>query len=170
MQTKAKSNSVITHEVVGQLISFNVREAGSITLDLGKVANANRERAEVHGFIQRISDAAAISRDPLTGKPASPTEKLEAMRELVEHYESGSAEWSRRREGGMGATGGLLFRALRAMYDGKRTDEQLREFLDKLSRSEQTALLVSDKVKPFADAIRAEAGKGVDAEALLAGL
>jgi hypothetical protein len=94
MQTKLKVNSVITHErLESGAIRFNVRGAGFVDFNLQKVHAANRDYAALHGFIQRISDGAAMSRDSTNGAPASPADKLAAMERLVEHYESGSDQW-----------------------------------------------------------------------------
>jgi len=174
MLTKPKSNSVITHEVMGDgtsaRISFNVKDAGTVTLDVGNVSSDIYNRAALHGLIQRVSDAAAISRDPATGKPATPADKLAAMKAIVDHYNSGTSEWSRRREGGGGETGGLLYLALARAYPGKHPDE-LREFVKARSSAERNALLISEKLKPHVDAIRAaRAPTTVDAEELLSSL
>lgn len=113
MNTKAKSNSVITHNVSEDtFITFNVLGVGSLTLDTTNLSNECRNRAMIHGMIQRISDAAAISRDTETGQPATAQEKFDAMKRLVDHYESGTAEWSRVAAAGEGKSGGLLARAL----------------------------------------------------------
>lgn len=102
METKRKSNSVVTVQQDGTVLVFDVMGAGRLAFDVSNANAACRQHAEMHGWKQRISDAAAMSRDPETGKPATAQEKLAAMRELVEHYESGSAEWSRVGGGGGG--------------------------------------------------------------------
>ncbi len=95
MQTKAKGNSVITHALEGDKITFTVLGAGAVTMDTEKLHDDIMQRAAIHGLIQRISDAAAIGRDPETGRSASPAEKLAAMTELVAYYETGTADWKR---------------------------------------------------------------------------
>lgn len=170
MQTKPKSNSVITHEMRDGAIAFVVAGVGEVVVDLSAISSEVRDRALYHGLIQRVSDAAAISRDPETGKSASPADKLAAMKELVDHYNSGSPDWSRRRAGGTGGgREGLLFTALVRLYPGKSA-ELIREFLKGKSRAEQSALSSSAKVRPIIDSIRAEAGRGIDGDALLDGL
>ena len=95
MQTKAKGNSVITHALDGDKITFTVLGAGAVVMDTTKLADAIMQRAAIHGLIQRISDAAALGRDPDTGRSASPMDKLSAMTELVAYYETGTEEWKR---------------------------------------------------------------------------
>lgn len=175
MNTKPKSNSVITHEVVvgedGNIsIIFKVVGAGQTTLDLRNISQSNKNRAMIHGFIQRISDAAAISRNPSTGLPASPADKLTAMDEVVQHYASGTEEWSRKRTGGVGADSGLLLEALTRMYPGKAR-EALQAWLKQRTPAERAGLMAEERVKATIDQIRMErAPKDVDAGALLAGL
>lgn len=171
MQTKPKANSVITHslntEGLHPVITFHVRGAGAITLDMDRLSADVVQRAAIHGMIQRISDAAAISRDEETGLPATPEEKLEAMSRLVAHYESGTSEWSRVAEAG--PKGGVLFKALCEMFPD-RDAKSIREWLDELSKKEQTALRADPKVKAIIDRMQAEVGKSasVDTSALLA--
>lgn len=146
-----KSNSVITHEVVAgtltgtALIHFHVKGADSIALDMTKLNADVVKRAAIHGMIQRISDAAAISRDPETGKSATPQEKYDAMAQLIAHYESGTSEWSRTRSGD-GAPKGVLFRALCIVYP-KRQPEEIREWLKGKSKAEKATMRQSKKVR-----------------------
>ena len=168
MQVKPKSNSIITHEVSGNVITFHVKQAGSIVFDMDKVNPANVSHAAIHGFIQRISDGAAMSRDPQTGQPATPADKHARMQSIAEHYMSGVADWSMRREG-VGIEGGLLFRALSKLYPNKSADE-LRTFIEGVSTKERAALMVSPKVKPIVDELRAASVGDINAEDILAKL
>lgn len=165
---KERSNSVITTEVnasVGTIV-FNVRGAGALTLHMERVSAGNKAYAALHGFKQRISDAAAIERNSETGLPASPGDKLAAMRALVEHYESGSPEWATR-VARTASEGGLLLQSLVRIGVARETAV---ERIAQWSRSEQLAVLNSPKVKVHADAIRLEAGKGIEVSGLLEGL
>lgn len=170
MQTKPKSNSVVTHAQGedGALI-FRVKDVGELRFDIAKCSEATRKRAELHGWIQRISDAAAQSRDTKTGKPAEPREKLSAMKRLVDWYETGTVDW--KMSGGERTAPGsaekaLLVRCLREIYT-ERTEEDLRAWVEKRSAAERAALLASEKIKQWAELFRAEQGSGVDAEELL---
>lgn len=78
------------------VVRFVVDGAGELDLDLRKVHADNTARATLHGFVQKVSDRAAKKCDPKTGKPAPVGEKFQAMRTLVEHLNSGSADWSLR--------------------------------------------------------------------------
>jgi hypothetical protein len=96
MQTKPKANSVVTHAIVDGKIVFTVKDAGTFTFDPNKASATNRARAIVHGFIQRIADGAAISRNPDNGQPATAADKMARMQRIADHYESGAEEWAMR--------------------------------------------------------------------------
>jgi hypothetical protein len=115
MQTKAKSNSIVTSVIpegtpmidltvrVPASILFQVLNQGEIGFDLTKVSPENHGRALLHGWNQRIPDAAAIGRTDEDGNHIPEAErtriKAERMNDLCIHYESGTEEWSRRKEG-----------------------------------------------------------------------
>ena len=165
MVTKPKSNSVITHAVEAGVITFTVKDAGECTLDMAQVHPAIREQAMIHGMIQRISDAAAISRNPETGLPATPEEKLMAMAVLADHYMTGTDEWRRTGTGG-GERTSILFRALVNLYPAK-APEDIREWIKSKSKTELAALRNSPKVRAEIDRIAPKAG---DADEMLAEL
>lgn len=119
MQTKPKSNSIVTsaYDAARNVITFTVLDVGECELDLNKVAEANMRRAAVHGWNQRIPDAAAIGVADKEGNVIPRAErnriKYERMNELCRHYESGSEEWSRRGPSiGGGAPEGLTLLAI----------------------------------------------------------
>ena len=125
-------------------------------------------QAALHGLKQKLVDAAAISRNPDTGKPASPDDKWAAVMEVYSRITGPGATWNKTREGGAGGSGGLLFRALVRLYPAKTAD-QLREYLDGKSDAEKTALRKNPKVATVIEEIRAETGKAanVDTDELL---
>ena len=118
MQTTAKANSIITTKAtdedmievivsVPRCLIFTVLDNGDVTLDLSKVSAENNGRALVHGWNQRIPDAAAIGVTDSDGVVIPKAErtriKKERMNDLCVHYESGTPEWSRRGDGTGGA-------------------------------------------------------------------
>lgn len=166
MNTKAKSNSVITHEVTDDHVVFHVLGVGDIALNMAAISSENKARACLHGMIQRISDAAAISRDSETGEAATPQDKYDAMQRLVTHYESGTSEWSRRPVAGEGKSGGLLFKALCAMSAETKTADEIREWMATKTKAQLTALRNSPKVAAIIAELRPVSIE-VDADALM---
>lgn len=130
-------------------------------------ASANYTTFAWHGAKQKAIDAAAISRDPETGRAASVGTKREACREAIRRALAG--DWFKNRgEGGTG-TGGLLYRALCRLYAETKTPEAIREWLNGKTDAEQAALRKNSKVAAMIETIRAESAKadGIDSEGLL---
>lgn len=108
MQSKPKVNSIITHALSDDkcVITFTVKDAegpgrpGRFTFDVTGAHPDMQHMAAVHGFIQRISDGAAMSRDKETGKPATPAEKMARMQAIADHYAGGATTWGMNRVAG----------------------------------------------------------------------
>jgi len=171
---ETKKARVITTRIDGNLVTFEVRDAGNVTLDLSKLADEVKDRAMIHGMVQRVSDAAAMSRNDETGKPASPVDKLTAMARLVDHYNSGTHLWTMNREGGGGGNeGGLLGQVLMRAYgpkSGETSDahrERILAYVKKRTPKERAALLAEPRLAQIAVQIREEQGKGVDTSGML---
>lgn len=121
-------------------------------------------QAIMHGLKQKLVDAAAISRDPVTGATATIDTKYAAVREVYDRLLAG--EWNKRREGGGGGSGegGLLFRALVKFYEGKKDSETVRVWLEGKSKAEQAALRANPKIAAIIETLRpkADEAKGED--------
>jgi len=136
----------------------------SLSLHVSQLSVDVAAHALMHGLKQKLVDAAAISRNPETGRAASVDDKFDAVKEVYDRLLSG--EWNKRREGGAGgAAGGLLFRALCRMYAGKKDADAIREFLDAKTDAEKAALRKNSKVAAIIEEIRAESAKPEDTSA-----
>lgn len=158
--------------MVGEL-ALHFSNGKSIVVPMGALSPEIVTQAAMHGLKQKLVDAAAISRDTATGKAATIDTKYEAVREVYDRLIAG--EWNKRREGS-GATGGLLKRALIEMYDGRKTADQITEYLAGKSDKDKAALRKNPKVAEIIERLRAEDAKdsgedsGVDLLAELEGL
>lgn len=67
-----------------------------LTFDADRVHSGLHERAEMHGWEQRLRDNAALSRKQKDGSVVTITEAMRraAVKELVDHYHGGSADWA----------------------------------------------------------------------------
>lgn len=131
-----------------------------------------KHAAMLHGLKQKLIDAAAISRNPDTGRSASPEDKWQAVYDMAARVTGETGQWNAARGDGAGAGGnGLLFRALVRMYPAK-TQEQLRVYLDGKTKAEQAALRANPKVAAVIDELKSAAVKAgdVDTDELLAEL
>ena len=178
MQIKPKSNSVVTHQQMPDgALRINVLGAGVVDFYPSKASAECRERAETHGWLQRLVDAAAIAaaeypreatpEQRAAIKKAHASAKLDAIVEVVGHYHTGTVDWRLVATGGSG-DGGVLFTAL-CRLNPDATSAQVREFVSELTTGEKTALMVQDEnVKAMIDTIRAErAPKDLDTSAIL---
>jgi hypothetical protein len=106
MLSKPKENSLVTavYDDTARTITFTSLGAGTTVLYLNKVSAAIKAQAMLHGFGQRVPDAAALTTDP-PPKDATPEqraaiakkraqEKLAGMVRLVDWYNTGTEEWS----------------------------------------------------------------------------
>lgn len=117
----------------------------------------------MHGLKQKLVDAAAISRNPDTGRSATIDDKYAAVREVYDRLLSG--QWNKGRADGTTGTGGYLFRALCILYTTK-TPEAIREFLSKKSKVEQAALRATPKIKAIIDDLKLADAENGDDDAL----
>lgn len=174
---KKRANSVVTHahDADAQTITFAVAGEAALVLNLTQLSDEVAERAFVHGMVQRISDAAAMSRDPTTGKPATPADKRARMAALVEHYESGTADWNLKRAAGNGPGEGLTIRAMGDVFHklAEECRDMVKALAAKRSITEREALAVfasSTEIAKRIAELRAEraAEAGISADDILA--
>ena len=131
-----------------------------IELNPVDLADSVYKQAVYHGLKQKLVDAAAISRNPETGRSASIEDKYQAVKAVYDRLIAG--HWNAvRGEGGTG-TGGLLFAALCRMYAGRKTEEELREWLATKDKKAQTELRKNPKVASIIEQIKAERGADDD--------
>lgn len=125
--------------------------------------------AIMHGLKQKLCDAAAISRNPNTGRPATAEDKYNAVKVVYDRIVE-EGRWNAVREGG-GAVGGLLLKALVRLYPARSADA-LREYLDGKTDAEKSALRRTPKIAAMIETIREEAGKSanIDTDELLSEL
>lgn len=139
----------------------------TLAIDATTLAGDIQAMATLHGLKQKLVDAAAISRNPDTGRSATIDDKYNAVREVYDRLLAG--QWNKGRADGSVGRGGLLFRALCILYADK-SPEAIRAFLEKKTKTEQAALRATPKIAAIIDDIRAadaESGDAPDVEAML---
>lgn len=183
MQSKAKSNSVVTTRLLDTgVIEFTVLKAAAdgvgaatMTLDPKACSEPVRARAVVHGLVARVVDRAALDRNKTTGKSASGAEKFAAMKTLVDHYASGAESWAmaQAERAPRGPSLDPIILAAVSEATGRGAVEVL-EMVTKGAAGKAitleaylAALAASIKVAPIVAWMRAEAAAGLDGDALL---
>jgi len=138
-------NATMSVRANGMELVFEFNGLPELKLDVAQLTEGIQRMAMVHGIKQKCVDAAALSRDPATGRSATAREKYDAVRGMLERLTSGT--WNDR-GAGAGETGGALLNALCAAYPA-RSRADLAEWLKGKSDKEKRALRNSDKLKPF---------------------
>lgn len=161
-QTETKRNAALNATINGLSLGIQFADGKTLTMDAGLLTDSIRAQAMMHGLKQKLCDAAAISRNPETGKPATIADKYAAVRAVYDRLLSG--EWNARREGSGGST--LLLRALVALYPA-RTAEALREWLGKMDDAQKAALKLNPRVAAKIAELQAERASDIDSDELL---
>lgn len=161
-----KRTPAIAAEITGTRLVFTGNNGRELSVSVDQLADDIRTQAMMHGLKQKIGDAAAISRNPETGRSATTDDKFDAMSEVLNRLLSG--QWNKTRESGDG--GGLLFKAL-CRVKADKTPAEVRVYLDGRTKEEQAALRKVPAIASAIETIKAENAKdnGIDGEALLAG-
>lgn len=164
-----KKQSAVETSTTGNELTLTFANGEILRVYFDGLSQPIRDAAMVHGLKQKLCDAAAINRDPATGKPATIATKYEAVREVFDRITSPDGTWNKIREGGNNS-GGLLLTALVRMYAGRKTRDDLTTFLASKTDAEKAALRKNAKIAAIIEEIRAERAtddEGVDSDAIL---
>lgn len=166
MNNATKRAAAITATIDGQALTLTFANGQELKLRADALNTDIQQHAIMHGLKQKLVDAAAISRNTETGRPATVEDKYQAVRTVYDRLLAGA--WNATREGAC-AGGGLLLQALCRMYAGRKTPDELRAFLADKSDAEKTALRKNPRVAEIIEAIRMETGKAanIDTDGLL---
>jgi hypothetical protein len=137
----------ITRSVEGDTITFASTDGGfKFSINAASLSPDIQRRAMIHGLIQTIGDAAALSYTQPDGSVKRPTmeEKFAEMQSRAAVLVEG--QWSAVRESSGRASGETLFGLALQEVTGKTSDE-VREFLTSLSKDEVKALRADPTVK-----------------------
>lgn len=147
-------------------LTLNFANGKELVISTNNLKDGLLYMAAIHGLKQKLVDAAALTRNPETGRAATVEDKYQAVKAVYDRLLAG--QWNAVREGG-GATGGLLLQALVRMYAGRKTPDELRAFLADKTDAEKTALRKNPRVAQIIETIREETGKAanVDTDAML---
>ena len=139
---KKRANSIITVTRWDNKLKFAFTGVGDFTFDPDKVSAENRARAMVHGFEQRVRDAAALSVDRDTGKSATAQAKFDAAKRIADHLMSGATEWNLKPAATGGLDAGLVIMAIMRVFR-KSLDEAETVIATTMSKKgiERTAAL-----------------------------
>lgn len=172
MKNETKRTPAITVEttLASMTVQIAFSDGRTIGFSVDEMTSDIRHAAMLHGFKQKLVDAAAISRNPDTGRSATIDDKYASVREVYDRLLAGS--WNKGRADGQATgSGGLLFRAL-CIHKPTSTPEAIRIFLEKKTPKEKAALRGVTAIASIIETLKAESVKSrdVDEAALFAGL
>lgn len=133
-------------------VVFESANGDKIEVILKSLDEQTRLYAACHGIKQKCVDAAALSRNPLTGASATVADKWRELVEVAERINNGGG-WNAKRGDGE-PSGGLLLMALIELNPNK-TREWLVEWLNTKTNADKAALRGNPKIAPIIDRIRA---------------
>ncbi len=165
-------------DIAAGTVTFNVKDRTPLVLHADKLHPDIKLRAALVGMAQvRIVDAAAVPAADADGNIIPEAKRLDLkhanMAELIEHYETGTAEWSRVGQGGGGKS--LTIEAIARVQSKtyEQVEADVAEFAKKKHAGDTKKALAflrtGERVMKAMEAIRAErtpAAK-VDADAAL---
>ena len=171
----ARKNAIvsITRNAENGELTFTVADTGEFNLNPAELSDEVRNRAMLHGLVQKVSDAAAM------GKDATPSDKFAAMKSVADRLIEG--EWSKRTGEGSGNVAGIIYRAFREFVETSAkaakkpvpAEEAIRAVYDAKDRAGQLALRTVPAITTIIERMKAEKGStgpAVDADSLLADL
>lgn len=163
--TRDQPNGKTTVNDTIRLTFANGRE---VVLQVGDLPDNILGDALMHGLKQKLVDAAAMSRNPDTGRSATLDDKYAAVNEVAGRLVIGA--WNKVRDGAA-TSGGLLFRALCEMY-ARKTPEEIKAFLEQKSDEEKAALRANPKIAAIIATLKAAQAKSsdIDTDAMLGDL
>ena len=178
----ARKNSIVSVTVNDdKSLTFTVDGAGSFDLNPANLSLAIRERAELHGLVQKVSDAAAIPKADLSGDAVADAktkfERMEAVRNSIV-----AGDWSKRSGDGSGPVAGIILAAYREFVANAAaakkvpapSAEMINDAYAKMDKKAQLALRRVPEIAAIMERIKSErgadSGSTVDVDALLSGL
>lgn len=169
-----KTATAVATTVEGRQLILKFGNGQSLTVDATKLHAEIVQAALMHGLKQKLIDAAAISRDPETGRTATIDDKFNAVRAVYQRITDPNApSWNAVRVAGEGsskAKGGMLVAAMMRLTTKSRAE--VLEFLETRTKEEVAALRKNPRVEEIMAQLRAEQANtdGIDSDALLDGL
>lgn len=158
----------ITATLDGAVLTLAFSNGEAVSVDADTLSDDVRGYAMLHGLKQKLVDAAAIARNPDTGRSATIDDKFASVYEVAERLKAGA--WNKTREGGEGTGGSSLLARALVQMTGK-TRAAIEEFLNGKTKEERTALRKNPKVAAIIAELQAASRKdAVDTDSMLEAL
>jgi hypothetical protein len=158
-----KSNAIYTDVSTEEALRLQFRTGEVLELTFADLGEDILFRAAKHGIKQKVIDSMAMSRDPTTGKSATPGEKIAAAREVVAQLLVG--KWSVGRGAGSSSLEVLAIMASFPKFQALGR-AATKEWFKSQSLSRQAGILGLPAVQVAMAKLLAEQAKGIDGDAI----
>jgi hypothetical protein len=146
--TNAKRTAISADIFMPKLtLTLNFADGKELVIDAAALRPEIRDMAMMHGLKQKLVDAAALSRNPVNGQPASVADKYDAVKRVADRLMSADGTWNEGRGEGNSATSGsgnMLVRALMHMRGCSETFA--KDFLSSKTKEQIAALKKNPRV------------------------
>lgn len=165
-----KLATAVSATIAGPILTLRFSNGEQLAVDANALSPDIQQQAMMHGLKQKLIDAAAIARDPETGRTATIDDKFNAVREVYDRITAAEGStWNKARGNGEsgGNKGGLLVRAMMRLTSKSR--DAIIEFLDAKTKEELAALRKNPRIAEIIAQLQVENANtnGVDSDALL---
>ena len=162
---ETKRIPVISADVQGTKLILDFSNGEQLIVNAAGLSDQIRSDAIMHGLKQKLVDAAAIARNPDTGKSATIADKFNAVKDIFDRITSENGTWNKVRGDGSGnGSSGLLVRALMQLNSNTRVE--IETWLEPKTKEQKAALRINPKVAAIITAIQS-ANSAIDSDELL---
>lgn len=164
-------NSTISADVFLPKMTLTLTFSGGqeIVIDAGALRPEIQQMAMLHGLKQKLVDAAAISRNPDNGQPASVADKFAAVKKVADRLMSAEGQWNEGRGAaneGAPKSNDVLLRAMMQMTGN--SEVYMKDWLGNKTKEQRAALKKNPKVAAIiAELQAATVSNGVNTDDLL---
>lgn len=168
-----KLATAVAATIAGPILTLKFANDSILTIDANALTPDIQQQAMMHGLKQKLIDAAAIARDPETGRTATIDDKYNAVYEVYQRITAAEGStWNKARgngEGGNSNKGGMLLRAVMRLTSKSRADAMA--WLEARSKEEVAALRKNPRIMEIMAALQVESANtnGIDSDSLLEG-
>lgn len=141
-----KSRDSIETSLNGTKLSFIFSNGQAIDIDTTTLSPEIREAAMIHGLRAKLIDGAAMSRNTVTGKPASMDDKFNAVNEIATRITAKDGTWNKGRSGESAPKTTILVRAIAEVMN--KTIEQAKEFVAQRDKAQIAGLKAHPRIRP----------------------
>ena len=166
MTTETKRIPAVSADTTADgAVKFTFSDGRALLIEPWRLSDTIRHAAVVHGLKAKLVDAAAIARNPDTGRSATIDDKYDAVREIYDRITSPDGTWNKVRGDGTGSAGsGLLVRALMQLFGKTRAEVDAK--LAGMTKEQRAAMPGNKRVAEVMAQLRA-AQSSIDSDELL---